>query len=164
MGSGGLSPGQQGNPAAVLLGMAWAGGPAAYGELGLGLGSHNRHPHPFWWHWGAERVGRARASLDEAYPQGSRGCHEDGQPCSLSMLPALGHLPSLGEEADRAAAVSQGMTGSGVGQRGPRSHVQLCSKGGGAGEVKVAGQMLVQLLSRGDRWDKQARALRGPVN
>lgn len=49
--------------------------------------------------------------------------------------------------------------GEGVGQRGPRSCAQLGPGGGGAGEVTGAGQMLVQLLSRGDRWDKRSRAL-----
>lgn len=34
------------------------------------------------------------------------------------------------------------------------SCAQLCPDHEGAGEVKRAGQMLVQLLSRGDRWDK----------
>lgn len=60
MGSSGLSPGQQGNLAAVLLGMAWAGGPAAHGELGLALGTQIWHPHPFWWRWGRERAGRGQ--------------------------------------------------------------------------------------------------------
>lgn len=60
VGSGGLFPGQQGNPAAVLLGMAGAGNLAAHRELGLGLGSQNWHPHPFWWCWGRERAGRGQ--------------------------------------------------------------------------------------------------------
>lgn len=76
------------------------------------------------------------------------------QAVSLSMLPALGHPPSPGEEADWAAAAPQGMMGSSVGQHGPHGCAQLSPKVGGAGEVKGAGQMLVQLLSRGDRWDK----------
>lgn len=49
-------------------------------------------------------------------------------------------------------------------QCGPYGCVQLCPEGGGAGQVKGAGQILVQLLSRGDRWDKRAQALQGPVN
>lgn len=40
------------------------------------------------------------------------------------------------------------------GLHGFQAYAQLCSGGGRAGEVKGAGQMLVQLLSRGDRWDK----------
>lgn len=80
--------------------------------------------------------------------------HDDGQPASLSVLPALGHPPSLGKAAGQAAAASQGITGSGAEQGWPHGCAQLCPKGGGVGEVKGAGQMLVQLLSRGDRWDK----------
>jgi len=96
----------------------------------------------------------ARASLHEADPQGVRWCHEGGQPVSLSVLPALEHPSCPGEAADWAAPASQGMTGSGMGQCGPHGCAQLCPEDGGVGEVQGAGQMLVQLLSRGDRWDK----------
>ena len=71
-----------------------------------------------------------------------------------SVLLALGHPSSLGVTADWTAAASQGMTGSGIGQHGSQGCAQLCPEGGGVGEVKGAGQMLVQLLSKGDRWDK----------
>lgn len=53
-------------------------------------------------------------------------------------------------------------------QEGQRQRAQTWAGGSapgrGAGEVLGAGQLLEQLLSRGDRWDKRARALQGPVN
>lgn len=57
----------------------------------------------------------------------------------------------------------------GKGCPGTETKVQAGCPGGtalgrGVGEVLGARQVLAQLLSRGDRWDKRAWALQGPVN
>lgn len=89
------------------------------------------------------------------------------QPWAGSFSPvllAVVCLPFPAEAADQAAAAFRGTTGRDVGHWGPHGCARLCPQGRWAGEVKGAGQMLVQLLCRGDRWDKRSWVLQGPVN
>lgn len=154
MGSGGFSQGQRGNPAVILVGMTWAGGLDAQVA---------RATHTFSGGAGeAKGLTGVRESLDDTEPQASRGATTMG---SFSpVLLSVAYLPFSAEEADLPATAFWGTTGSGVGHYGPHGCAWLCPKGRWAGGVKGAGQMLVQLLCRGDRWDKRSWVLQGPVN
>lgn len=155
MGSRGPALGQWGIPAVVSVGMAWAGG--------LDAQVATTHTHTFSGAAGeGKRLAGAREPLDDAEPQASRGATTVGR--QFLSHAAGSSLPFPAGEADLASAAFWGRTGSDVGHCGPHGCAQLCPKGRWAGEVKGAGQMLVQLLCRGDRWDKRSWVLQGPVN
>lgn len=128
--------------------------------LGWGLGAQVATTHTHTFSGAAEEPGNPWMML---HPRQAGVPQQWADSLCLTLL-AVAYLPFPVEEADLASAAFWGTTGSDVGHHGHHGCAQLCPEGKWAGEVKGAGQMLLQLLCRGDRWDKRCWVLQGPVN